>query len=253
MVRTGPLVALLGQSLLLILLRETVGLSGAGWVVGATVGVAANALLVRGLTRSGATELGAANRVTLARATLVGGIAALVAQVLIDTASSSGAAVHSAQVIAIVALSTVALLLDAVDGRVARRTSTVSRLGARFDMEVDAFLILVLSGYVATRVGGWVLLIGLARYAFVGAGLFWPWLREASPARHWCKVVAALQGIVLTIAVAEVLPEVVGATLLAVSLALLAESFGRESWGLWRSHRPSDTVDFGRPELTGVR
>ena len=39
--------------------------------------------------------------------------------------------------------------LDAVDGQVARRTGTVSALGARFDMEVDAFLILVLSVYVA--------------------------------------------------------------------------------------------------------
>ena len=47
-----------------------------------------------------------------------------------------------------------ALLLDAVDGGVARRTGTVSGFGARFDMEVDAFLILVLSGYVAGRLGG---------------------------------------------------------------------------------------------------
>ena len=38
-----------------------------------------------------------------------------------------------------------ALALDGVDGQVARRTGTASELGARFDMEVDAFLILVLS------------------------------------------------------------------------------------------------------------
>ena len=42
-------------------------------------------------------------------------------------------------------LSSVALALDGVDGQVARRTRTVSALGARFDMEVDAFLVLVLS------------------------------------------------------------------------------------------------------------
>ena len=36
-------------------------------------------------------------------------------------------------------------LEHAVDGRVARCTGTVSRLGARFDMEVDAVLILVLA------------------------------------------------------------------------------------------------------------
>ena len=36
-------------------------------------------------------------------------------------------------------------VLDAVDGHVARRTGTATAFGARFDMEVDAFLIVVLS------------------------------------------------------------------------------------------------------------
>ncbi|MFD8079956.1 CDP-alcohol phosphatidyltransferase family protein [Streptomyces sp. NPDC059718] len=43
----------------------------------------------------------------------------------------------------ITCLATLALLVDAVDGRVARRTGTTSPLGARFDMETDAFLIRV--------------------------------------------------------------------------------------------------------------
>ncbi|GAA4940924.1 hypothetical protein GCM10023238_03240 [Streptomyces heliomycini] len=46
-------------------------------------------------------------------------------------------------------LTAVALILDGVDGKVARRTGTSTPLGARFDMEVDAFLILVLSVYVS--------------------------------------------------------------------------------------------------------
>ena len=46
---------------------------------------------------------------------------------------------------ALVVLASVALVLDAVDGQVARRTGTVTPFGARFDGEVDAFLILVLS------------------------------------------------------------------------------------------------------------
>ena len=49
----------------------------------------------------------------------------------------------------LVLLSSVALALDGVDGWVARRTRTVSALGARFDMEVDAFLVLMLSVHVA--------------------------------------------------------------------------------------------------------
>ena len=38
-------------------------------------------------------------------------------------------------------------------------------------MEVDAFLLLVLSAYVAQDLGWWVLSIGLLRYAFVAAGM----------------------------------------------------------------------------------
>ena len=83
----------------------------------------------------------------------------------------------------LVALAAVALVLDAVDGWVARRTGTVSALGARFDMEVDAFLILVLSGVRRRDVRPWwVLAIGAARYAFVAAGWLLPWMRGAAAA-----------------------------------------------------------------------
>ena len=94
---------------------------------------------------------------TLARATLAVGVAALTADSFF----------RDAPVATLVALAAVALALDFVDGQVARRTGTTSRLGARFDGEVDAFLILVLSVYVAPSAGAWVLAIGAARYAFL--------------------------------------------------------------------------------------
>ena len=138
-VQTGPVIGLLGQLAVLSVVAGTVGLGATGWLVGTAYGLVTAAGLVHGLNRSGSGALGAANRVTLARATLVGGVTALVAD----------APVVSANVAAVVGLAVVALVLDAVDGWVARRTGTVSALGARFDMEVDAFLILVLSLYVA--------------------------------------------------------------------------------------------------------
>ena len=82
------------------------------------------------------------------------------------------------------ALTTVALILDAVDGKVARRTGTSTPLGARFDMEVDAFLILVLSVYVAMSLGPWVLLIGVMRYAFVAAARVAPVAQRSAAAEH---------------------------------------------------------------------
>ncbi|MCW2800040.1 MAG: CDP-alcohol phosphatidyltransferase, partial [Aeromicrobium sp.] len=222
---TGPIIGLIGQLALLTLLAATVGLSAAGWTIGVMCGLTTNVALARGL--AGADGLGPADRVTLLRATLVGGIAALTA----DWFS------QPAPVATVVTLSAVALVLDGVDGRVARRTGTASTLGARFDLEVDAFLILVLSVYVARSTGAWVLAIGVARYAFVASRWLLPWMHGTPPARYWCKVVAAIQGIALTVAAADVVPGPVIDAVLAVSLALLAESFGREVWWLWR-HRP---------------
>ncbi len=90
--------------------------------------------------------------------------------------------------------------------------------------------------YVARSNGAWVLAIGAARYAFLAAGWVLPWMREPLPPRHWRKVVAATQGIVLTIAAADVLPPALTGVVLVAALALLAESFGRDVWWLW-SHR----------------
>ncbi len=163
-------------------------------------------------------RVGAANAVTALRGVLAVAVALLA---IADRAP------------AMVALAAVALVLDGVDGQVARRTGTVTAFGARFDLEVDAFLILVLSAYVAWTTAWWVLAIGLARYAFVAAKAVLPRLRGSAPPRYWCKVVAAVQGVVLTVVVADLLPRSVELGALALALALLAESFGREAWQLW--------------------
>ncbi len=177
-------------------------------------------------------RVGPANLVTFVR----GVLSVLVAAMVVESFF------HPTQVTLLVLISTVALTLDWVDGQVARRTHTESAFGARFDMEVDAFLILVLSVYVAHSAGAWVLAIGLARYLLLAAEQVLPWLQRPTPPRYWGKVVAALQGIVLTVAAAGVLPAMLTELLLAISLALLAESFGRQVWWLWRS-RHGEVVD----------
>jgi phosphatidylglycerophosphate synthase len=219
-VQPGPEIGLIGELTLLGLLAATVGLTPIGWTVGVACGVFTYAALARGLD---GTAMGPADRVTLTRATLVGGVAALVADSF----------TQPARIGLLCVLTTVALMLDAVDGYVARRTGTTSALGARFDMEVDAFLIFVLSVYVARTVGAWVLAIGLARYAYVVAGWALPWLRGQVPPRYWRKVVAAIQGIVLAIAMAAVLPAAATTVALVAAALLLAESFGRDVWWLW--------------------
>jgi phosphatidylglycerophosphate synthase len=219
----------LGAQLTLLALLWAAGvcLGFAGWLAGAAYALVMWAVLRSALRRSRIRSFGAANGVTLARAILVGCVTAIVAQTFRERES----------VTALVVIAAAALVLDAVDGHVARRLGTTSGLGARFDMEVDAFLILVLSVFVARSFGPWVLSIGVMRYAFVAAGRVLPWLRAPLPGSMAGKTVAAMQGIVLVFAAADVAPRPVTYVAVASALAFLCWSFGRDVMRLWRSRQ----------------
>jgi phosphatidylglycerophosphate synthase len=226
-VHQGVRLGLIAQAALLAGLAGSGDLTAVGALAGVVYAGVVVGLLARALGLSGAGRMGPADLVTLLRAVLVGGIAALVADSFVGLVPVG----------ALTALAVVALVLDAVDGRVARYTGTVSAVGARFDMEVDSVLVLLLSVYVADSLGLWVLAIGSVHYVLVVARRGLPWLRGPVPPRYWCKVVAAVQGIVLVTAATGALPRVVVLLALAVVAALLAESFGREVWWLWRRHQ----------------
>src|ERR1700722_14745517 len=224
-IRRATIVGMFATAALLGVVSATAGLGIAGWIVGLATGSAATALLATARMRSDQPAILPADWVTLTRAVLIAGVAGLVAD-------SFGRPVSTT---ALVTLSTVALVLDAVDGLVARRTGTATPLGARIDGEVDAFLILLLSIAVSEKYGSWVLVIGAARYVFLLAGWVMPWLAAPLPPRYWRKTVAAIQGIVLTVAASGVLDRLVGMIAVAAALALLAESFGRDTIWLYRA------------------
>jgi phosphatidylglycerophosphate synthase len=199
-------------------------LSVAGWGAGLIYLVCSNAFLASGLRRSETARFGPANAATEVRSTLVGLITSLVA-------TSFNAPIS---VPLLIGLTVPALVLDAVDGWIARRTHTTSGLGARFDMEVDAFLLLVLSAYVAQDLGWWVIVIGALRYVFVAAAWVLPWMAATLPPRYWRKVVTAVAGIGLTIAASGLMPGGADVLVTLLALALLVESFGRDVFWLLR-------------------
>lgn len=162
--------------------------------------------------------LGAANRITLARATIVLPLAGLVFHSGVNAPAMGWW---------VVLWATLAFLLDHLDGRVARRTGTVSAFGARFDMELDAFLILALSVLVWEwgKVGAWVLLIGALRYLFVGAGLVRRELNGPLPESQRRKIVCVAQGVALLACLAPVVPSDAASILAGSALALLVYSF----------------------------
>jgi len=184
--------------------------------------------------------MGPADRVTLVRAGLTVAVAVAAVVALLQPAHDVGPWL-------VVPVATVALLLDRVDGEVARRTGTASAAGARFDMETDAALLAALSLYTAPEVGWWVLAIGAARYAFWLAQGLVPRLRHAAPPRPWCKVVAALQGFALVVAAAPVLPHWLDVLVLVAALALLVESFVHEGRDRWRAGGAPRRGRPGRP------
>ena len=241
-VQAGPPAGFVGLLALLGTLSATVGLSAVGWTVGALCGAVLGVTLMAALVRHDAPGIGPAGRVTLVRAEMTCAVAALTADSFFG---------HTPVAI-LVGLTAVALLLDAVDGRVARRTGTVTPLGARFDMEVDAFLIAVLSVYVAPAAGAGVLAIGAMRYVYVAAGWALPWLRRPTPPRYWAKVVAAVQGVVLAVVAADLLPAPASRTAVAGALVLLVESFGRDVLWQWRHRRDTPAVPAARRVVAGA-
>lgn len=71
----------------------------------------------------------------------------------------------------------VILVLDGVDGWLARKTGSASAFGAHFDMETDAFFVLVMTVVLWTsgRLGAWILCGGLLRPLYV----LWLWALPA--------------------------------------------------------------------------
>jgi phosphatidylglycerophosphate synthase len=218
-------VGALVQVAVLIVVAATVNLGPAGMLVGLAFTAGTGILLSRALRRSNGHRWGPADTITYGRLILTGGVAALVADAV------TGSVQHAP----LIGLAAVALLLDAVDGQVARRTGTTSRLGARFDMEADSVLALVLSVYMATTLGWWAVLMGLFRYAFVLAGWAMPWLRAAIPPRMTRKVVAASQGVVLVVVSAGLLPTTLAQICVAVTLAAVSWSFAVDIRWLWQA------------------
>jgi phosphatidylglycerophosphate synthase len=126
-----------------------------------------------------------------------------------------------------VAASVVAIVLDGVDGRLARRTGMASPFGARFDMEIDALLILALSilAWQHDKAGAWVILAGLLRYGFVAATLVRPWMARSLPPSRRRQLICVVQMVALVVTLAPPIAPPYSAAIAALALALLSWSF----------------------------
>jgi len=184
-------------------------------------------------------DFGWANRATLLRSVLV---LALVgwAPFLGDHSSSA----TSTELWSYAVISLIALLLDGVDGKIARATGSHSAFGARFDMELDALFILGLC--VATlaleKAGSWVLALGLMRYLFILAGWPLPWLNNPLPDSFRRKTICVWQVVTLMVAVVPITPALFASVTLGLALVLLAWSFFLDVRWLFQRRQNHETV-----------
>lgn len=174
-------------------------------------------------------RLGMANFVTLFRA----GIAAVLAGALTLPGGLADAPQLAWPLVGMVAFG---LALDGVDGWLARRSGLASPFGARFDMEVDAFLaaVLCLVALQAGKSGLWLLPLGFLRYAWVVAGLWLPWLSGALPERAGRKTACVVQIAVLIALIAPPVTPPLSIWLAGAAMAALGLSFAVDALWLWR-------------------
>jgi len=170
-------------------------------------------------------RFGPANHVTMIRAMLVALIASLIGEPEIPYVAAAAAAATP-----------VMIVLDGVDGWLARRSRMVSAFGARFDMETDAVLVMVMSILVWQhgKAGPWILLGGMMRYAFVSAGWWLPWMaRPLRPTRR-ARTITICHTAGLSVALAPIVPAPLSAIAVAATLIALSWSFAVDVRRLWR-------------------
>jgi phosphatidylglycerophosphate synthase len=190
-------------------------------------------VVVRVGSRRGRAGFGIANQITLLRAGLV---------CLASGALLAGGSL-SASEWSLVVLLAAALSLDAADGWLARRLRLASGFGARFDLEIDAWLILVLALLVwqSGRVGPWVLAIGLMRYVFVLASWYLPALRGPLPSSRRRQVVCVQQSVTLLVCLLPPVGNLFANAAAGLALLALLASFASDIIYLVRIKR-SPTV-----------
>ena len=170
-------------------------------------------------------RFGPANTVTALRALLVSVVAGLIGERPSNEVAWAAASIGG-----------LATVLDGADGWLARRTLLASDFGARFDMEVDALLILVLSvlAWQLGKAGVWVLASGLLRYTFVAAGRIWRWLQAPLSPSWRGKAVCVVQVAALIVAIAPMVARPASAAIAATALVVLSWSFLVDVMRLWR-------------------
>lgn len=231
--------SMLASTLGVTLLAHLFGLDWAPVVTAVLISSALAALIVYGLLQSSratpkengkaaSVPFGLANTITTVRA----GMTALLAA-FIPVASQ----LQSNMLWTLTLIAILALMLDGVDGYIARARHECSAFGARFDMEIDALLALVICLLLwrSGESGVWILGLGVMRYAFIVAGWKVSALQAPLFPSFRRKLVCVIQVGALCALLSPVISGQLSLWIGLIALTCLAGSFARDTaWLLSR-------------------
>lgn len=195
------------------------------WKVIAALVVGGLLILILTIRYLPAKTFGLANQITMLRGSLIALLFGLIAD-------------HSVPWLVVITCSVI-LILDGVDGWIARRSYTTSNFGARFDMEIDALLLLVLSSLVwqYEKAGIWIFLAGLMRYIFIISSRFLPFLSQPLPPRRRRQTAFVFQAIALIVCISPVFVQPVSSMIALAGFMFLSISFSMDVIFLSRQTR----------------
>lgn len=195
--------------------------------------------IMLGLTRHRhPSRFGLANAITLTRAALTALLFGFAGEWLYGVLPAFGAELRWA----LAGGALLILMLDGLDGRVARRNGTASPFGARFDMEADALFMLAVYA-LAVAVGAvevWILACGCVRYVFVAASQIITRLKAPLRPTFRGKAIYVAQAAAPILALTPVCPSSLAMGLCVAAFLLVLYSFGVDILWLLRC-APEDT------------
>jgi phosphatidylglycerophosphate synthase len=124
------------------------------------------------------------------------------------------------------------LILDGIDGFLARKFKTQSGFGEYLDMETDAFYVLVLSCllYQNGTFGMWIISLGLLRYLYFIVLLFFKAPQQKEERVFRARLIAVILMVALIAGFA--LPLTIAKPAIVISTILVFYSFGNSFWNI---------------------
>ncbi len=125
----------------------------------------------------------------------------------------------------LVGLLVIVLLLDLLDGYLARKFKQDSKFGQYFDMEVDALFVLGMCFYFFQNrnIDAWILIPGIMRYVYKVITMIFPKKDYEETKKSYATTIAGMYFIVLIVSL--ILPNIFLFYLLAIGSGLIVLSF----------------------------